>query len=417
MKRILTLLCMFVLVTSMQAQKKKAISQPRLPQITLEEALAQYDFDSAEKLLNNEIATLKKRKQPTLQQESKLQWLHKAQIKLNAVERVTFVDSLVVLRQDVLSHIHLNPECGSLHHLADVFHVTDTLDCTAFKSEMGDQVFFAQPDNQGSISLYMRDIYGDGSSSDAILLNGISNGEEHQNYPFMLTDGTTIYFAAQGAESLGGYDIFMSRYDADEHRFLTPENIGMPFNSLANDYLYVIDELNHLGWFVTDRNMPADSVCIYTFIPNETRQVYVPEEMEPGMLRERARITSIRDTWTDEQTLRAAQFRIREAMATKQAETDSEFDFVVTDNRVYHRHSDFRSDIAQKHFDSWLYAKSELEKTRRTLARLRQNYHQATASQRQQMTGEILSLEQSEETLLGKIKQLEKDMRKAEIGL
>ena len=31
--------------------------------------------------------------------------------------------------------------------------------------------------------------------------------------------------------------------------YLVPENVGMPFNSPYNDYMYVIDEYNNLGWF------------------------------------------------------------------------------------------------------------------------------------------------------------------------
>lgn len=417
MKRILLSICMLLFLTGLHAQKKKATAQPQLPQMTVEEALANYDFVSAEKLLNNEITTLKKKKQSTLSQETKLQWLHKAQIKLNAVERVIFVDSIVVPRNVVLNHIHLSPECGSLHRFADFFQQQDTLDCTVFQSQMGDQIYFSKPNAQGNLSLYSQEVFGDGTTSEATLLSGISNSEDHQSYPVMMTDGTTIYFAAQGSESLGGYDIYMSRYDADDHRFLTPENIGMPFNSPANDYLYVIDETRHLGWFATDRNMPEDSVCIYVFIPNETRQVYVPEEMDTETLCRLARISSIHDTQTDEQALRAAQFRLRESQTSLNVEATTDFDFVVTDNRVYHNQRDFRSDIARKHSESWLYAKSELEKTKKTLARLRVNYHNAVSAQRQQLAKEILDLEASEERLYNQVKNLEKDMRKAELGL
>ena len=98
--------------------------------------------------------------------------------------------------------------------------------------------------------------------------------EDNLNYPFMLSDGQTLYFAAKNEESLGGYDIYMTRYDNDERKYLAPENLGMPFNSPANDYLLVIDEFNNLGGFASDRNQPADSVCLYTFIPNESRRTY-----------------------------------------------------------------------------------------------------------------------------------------------
>ena len=403
---------------SVQAQKRKATPQPQLPKITIEEALASYDFAAAETLLNNEIATLKKKKLSTLEAENRLQDIHRAQMKLNAVERVVFIDSILVQRDEALKHIALNPECGSLHKFADFFHAEDTLDCVVFKSQMGDQIIYSQANEQRGIDLFMRDIYGDGSMSQAQFLNGISNSETNQNYPFMLTDGTTIYFASQGSESLGGYDIFISRYDVDERRFLMPENIGMPFNSPANDYMYVIDETNNLGWFVTDRNCHEDTVCIYVFIPNETRRVYIPEETEAERLRNLARITSIQDTWTDEQVVKAAQFRMKNAKPTTGGElANSDFTFVVNDNKVYRNASEFQSPQAKQLMQTWNKSKEELRKVRTTLDRLRKNYHDGTPTQRQQLANEILMLEQNEETLTTQIAKTENEIRKAELGL
>ena len=421
MKRTLTVLLMLMLITSLSAQRRstsraRKTPEPVLPQMTVDEAMASYDFESAEILLNHEIEIRKKRKESTLEQEELLSWMHKAQMKLNAVEKVTFIDSIIVPRSEVLQHIQLSPECGTLTSYASFFQSPDTMDCTVFQSEMGDQIYYAKPEGNGCINLYSRSKYTDGSTCNPVLLAGLSDASQ-QNYPFMMADGTTIYFASQGNESLGGYDIFMSRYDADERRFLAPENIGMPFNSPGNDYLYAVDEFSKLGWFVTDRNTTGDSVCIYTFIPNETRQVYVPEEMDKARLRQLARISSIRDTWTNEEALRAAQFRLRQANHAKQAQDGNDFNFIVTDNIVYHKKSDFRNDIALKLFESWSYAKSELQKTRKTLSTMRSNYYRATAAKRTEMKTDILTLEQNEEQWVKQIRQIEKDMRKAELGL
>lgn len=418
--RLLTLLLLSCIFGNMQAQNHKKTATSTTANLTamlLEKALETYDFEAAEQWLNYQITELEKQKQSTEELEAQLQWLRKAQMRLNAVEKVTFVDSVVVPRSEILHNIPLSTECGTLLRASDYFKIVDPMDCTVFLSQMGDRIVYAQPDGKNVISLYMRDLYSDGSQSEASLLNGISDPDNNQNYPFMLSDGTTIYFAAQGEESLGGYDIFMSRYDADEHRFLTPENIGMPFNSPANDYLYVIDEYNNLGWFVTDRNQPADKVCIYTFIPNETRRVYIPEDMEPEKLRQLARITSIKSTQTDNQSVRAAQIRLREAKDEKQNTATEDLGFIVTDNIVYQSKKDFHTAAAKKNIDTWTTLKSELEKTRKTLARMRQEYHSAPIARRNQMKAEILELEKGEETLVEQMKQLETIIRKAELGL
>ena len=412
-------LLMLLVLSSLQAQRRKGATQnkPKLPDKNLQEALATYNFTEAEQLLNDEIEILQKSKQPTTEQEQKLLWLQKAQIKLNAVEQVTYVDSIVVPLNRVLDHIPLSPESGRVMRTNDYFGTTDNKGCTLFQSQMGDQIIFAQNNGKGMLNLYEQTIYSDGSKSNAEPLAGLFDDKENQNYPFVMTDGTTIYFAAQGPESLGGYDIFMSRYDAELHRYLTPENIGMPFNSPANDYLYIVDENNHLGWFVTDRNQPAGKVCIYAFIPNDTRKVYVPEEMEIEKLRRLGRLTSIKETWSDANEVRRAQFRLREAKNTKHTENEHEFEFIVTDKQIYHQRKDFRSQQALQLFDLRVKNMDELYKATTTLSRLRTNYYNASEAQRVQLKGEILMLEKSEESLMKQIKHQENEIRRLELGL
>ncbi len=414
---LLALLLLLAVWPTMQAQRRQKVVEPELPDISVEEALGQYDFPLATQLLNRDIAQLRRRRQPTLLQEEQLQWIQRAQLKLNAVEQVTFVDSILVPRASVLSHIPLGAESGSLASCASYFSVPDSLDCTLFRSQWGDRIVYAKPDTAGVLSLYSSYLYDDNTASAPECLTNISDNADSQNYPFMMADGTTIYFAAQGSESLGGYDIFMSRYDAEEHRFLMPENIGMPFNSPANDYLFVVDEFNHLGWFVTDRNAPLDSVCVYTFIPNDTRRVYLPEEVGPDTLRNLARITSIRDTWTDDHQVRAAQFRLREMNDSRKFRLADEFRFVVTAGRVYRRRSDFQSPSALAQLDAWLNACEQLRKTRATLVRLRADYHAADASRRQQLSPEILQLESGEQSLKQQVSHLANSIRKSELGL
>lgn len=417
MRKILFSLLFILTCLGVHAQKRGA-KQPVVPAITVEEAIEKYDFRMAETLLNQELTSLKRKRQPTWEVEEKLAWLRKAQIKLNAVERTVFIDSLVVPRTEALKHIQLSAECGSLDTYAHYFHRPDSMGCTVFRPQMGDQVFYAKPDNEGNLSLYTCDLYSDGTSSQPRLLEGISNAEEHQNNPYMLTDGSTIYFAAQGSESLGGYDIFMSRYDADERHFLAAENIGMPFNSPANDYLMAIDETNNLGWFVTDRNTSEDSVCIYVFIPNETRQVYLAEEMEEDSLANFARIASIRDTWTDESVVRAAQARLRQVRAEQYSTANAEeFCLVITDNRVYHRTDDFQNAAARQMVAQWKQSKNELQQVREKLRQQRTAYHKATPFEREALKQPILTLEQNEESLAKHIRQMENQMRKAELGL
>ncbi|MCC7332978.1 MAG: OmpA family protein [Flavobacteriales bacterium] len=61
-------------------------------------------------------------------------------------------------------------------------------------------------------------------------------------------DGKTIYFSSQGHESMGGFDIFMSRQKEDG-TWGTPENIGYPINSVHDDVFFVVNASGRKGYY------------------------------------------------------------------------------------------------------------------------------------------------------------------------
>lgn len=62
-------------------------------------------------------------------------------------------------------------------------------------------------------------------------------------------DGKTLYFSSQGHETMGGYDIFMSRLQADGITWGKPENIGYPINSIDDDVFFVINASGRRGYY------------------------------------------------------------------------------------------------------------------------------------------------------------------------
>lgn len=66
----------------------------------------------------------------------------------------------------------------------------------------------------------------------------ISNTMYDDSYPFLLTDGVTFYFASNEEDrTLGGYDIFVTKYNINTDEYSDPEQLPMPFNSPYNDYM------------------------------------------------------------------------------------------------------------------------------------------------------------------------------------
>jgi hypothetical protein len=321
-------------------------------------------------------------------------------------QQIIIVDSIVVNKDQFLASIRLSSECGQLMNTGAFFR--NQLQGTLYLNEMGNKVYFSQPDGHQQ-QLYTADKLGNEWSKPQPL-QGLSEGIDEASYPFMLTDGLTFYFAGKGEESIGGYDIFMTRYDSRSGSFLKPENIGMPFNSEANDYMYAIDEANRIGYFVSDRRQPEGKVCIYIFIPSDTRKTYDNSKYTEEQIRNFADIASIADTWGNGTERKAALDRIKSKYATH----DVPGQLVSTGDAA--SAVEFHSKEANSLYQKLLKEQNALDIVNSSLDMLRQKYHKANASERNSMKSEILKLEEQALQLNTSVKQLTKATRNAEIN-
>ena len=321
-------------------------------------------------------------------------------------QQIVIIDSIVTSKDQFLASIRMSAESGKLMTTGSFYR--NNQNGILYLNEMGNKVYFSQPDGH-QLQLYTADKLGNEWSRPQ-RLEGISEGIDEASYPFMLTDGVTFYFAGKGEESIGGYDIFMTRYDSRSGSFLKPENIGMPFNSEANDYMYAIDEANRIGYFVSDRRQPEGKVCIYIFIPQETRKTYDAAKYTDEQIRGFADITSIADTWGNGAERKAALDRIK----SKYSPIDVPGQLVSTGDAA--SAVEYHSKEAMSLYQKLLKEQNSLDIVNSRLEQLRQKYHQANANERRQMKSEILKLEEDAIQLYANVKQLDKATRNAEIN-
>lgn len=352
----------------------------------------------------------KKVKEPEISPEE-LARIELYNMRVRATEKVTFIDSIVVSKENLMKNLSLSTEAGSVALADEYYQRTDCGEATVFVSQLGNMCISAQ---KVAERLRLFSSYKLGTEwTTPQPLAGLGEDNEAENYPFMLSDGVTLYFAAMNDDCVGGYDIFMTRYDSDGHRFLAPENIGMPFNSEANDYLYVIDEFNHLGWFVTDRNQPQDSVCIYTFIPSTTRQTYDIDEIDEETLKSYAMLNSIRQTQTDTEEVSKALKRLSAMKEESRRTHQRDFTFALNDRLTYTTLQQFKTENGRRMAQQWAEKCRQLTEITAALADLRTQYA-SNPGKRQQLTSAILEKERAEEVLISEISFLEKEIRKAE---
>ena len=331
-------------------------------------------------------------------------------------QQILFIDSIVADKDQVLAQIHLSEDAGQL--MTSKTFTGKAVSGQAFVNEMGNKAYLSLPDDSLKQQLYTCDLLG-GEWSQPEALQGLNDGLIETSYPYMLADGQTLYFAGQGEESIGGYDIFFTRYDAHSGRFLKPENLGMPFNSEANDYLYVIDKYRQLGYFVTDRRQPEGKVCIYIFVPAESRQTYDAGVYSEQQIRDFAAITRIADTWTDKAAKEAAMARLKAVnSAQKRVKTvapDAQQRLVITDALTYSTASDFKSKEAASLYQQLVQVRQKLSQLESQTEQLRTLYHQAGKAERKSLQTEIVQAESELKALYATEKRLEKQTRQAEI--
>ena len=337
-------------------------------------------------------------------------------------QQITIIDSIVADKDQLLSQLLLSDETGRILSSSAFWGKGDST--TVFVNEMGNKAYFSQPDDSLKQQLCTSDLLG-GEWSKPQLLNGISEGISETAYPFMLADGLTFYFAGKGEESIGGYDIFMTRYDAHNNSFLKPENIGMPFNSEANDYLFAIDEYAHIGYFVSDRRQPEGKACLYIFIPQSSRKTYDPIVYTPAEIRGFADISSIADTWGngEERSAALARYQAISINNMKATNTDAQPDdntvasleLVINDALTYSSARDFRSREAAVLYKQLIEARQQLCLLNEQLEKSRSFYPQAAGAEKKSLQREILQAEAEVIKLHSHIQSLEKETRNAEI--
>lgn len=382
-KNILLAALLVILPSSVDAQKKKSATKAKVKQKTT--------------VVDNEL-------------EQRLESMR------GFTQKVMFIDSVVVSKSKLLSSLNIPDEAGSIQAYNKFFNTTDQPNSIVYLNQLRNKCVFSKFAD-GGWDLYSQEMIGE-KWSNAVPLKGLDilGDDVDINWPFLLSDGTTLYFAAKGEESIGGFDIFMTRYDETTQSYLKPENIGMPFNSIDNDYFFIVDEYDGIGWFATDRNQPEGKVCIYSFLYNDVRENYVVDEYTPEQLRQLSEIHSISQTWTSNQARLGALEQLTAVYKRKFTQKKkNDFEFVINDELTYTTLTDFRSSEAAEMYvdlNELLRKKNKLDSS---IERARVAYPTARQPQREQYKQQLLAAEKQSEKYETDIKNLSKEIRRIEL--
>lgn len=411
MRKILPCLMVFAAITAhAQSDSIPPSLPPTYPYLTpistveeLNADVMSLQFSKADANAKKLITAAKRKKQSTAEYDKVVARCRKGENGLRGVDRVIIVDSVVVDKKDFLKAYPIAADMGSLT-------LSEKGDIVQYQTQLNGMVLYPVHATDSTDLQIMRYYLENDRLTEGEAIEGLGI-EGDINYPFLMPDGQTFYFAARCDEGYGNYDLYATRYDSDSKQFYQAENMGFPYNSYANDYMLVIDEAANLGWFASDRYQPHGKVCIYTFIPNESRQTIDYESTDLSELQNLASLQSISAIpLTDEQKQAKAQAKKRLSTVNSQLSTvnsHKDFEFVLNDQRICYTLDDFKTPEAKQLCSEWVQKTKNYTALNNQLQEMRE-----TAPTNRQP---ILNLEARIKELQSEMHHIEKEIRKAEL--
>lgn len=339
------------------------------------EAYRNYEFDRAEELLQPAKVRKGRRtvSEPMTEEGAEmLDCVSRARNFMERVERIEILDSVTVPLEGFFKAYKLPQSAGTLSDGSELPVPNDNVEYV-FTNEGGDYQIWSEPDSVGRMTLMESSRLTDGTWSTPQALPELNIDDRDAIYPFMMADGFTLYYTLDDPEGIGAYDIMVVTRDQTDGSFMQPQNLGMPYNSPADDYLLTIDEQNGVGWFATRRTETEDNdmVTIYLYKVNDLRRNYDPDDENL------ADLALLRD-WRQTQDPEAD---YSELIATVQAidpsvrKRPAEFHLPMDGGVIYEHFDDFNSNGAATLMKKYLSQKTKLEKLEDQLENMRRSYH------------------------------------------
>jgi hypothetical protein len=308
---------------------------------------------------------------------------------------------------DLLSYYHLSKDAGKLLTAGEFFSVGVNPDQIVFRTERSNEVFFPLLGSNGKYDLYkivrLLDAW-----TEAELLEGAVKSDHNDLYPFMLTDGTTMYFSSDRPGGMGGLDIYQSYFDPQSGTFSEPANLGPPFNSPDDDFLLVPDIYAGKAWFATNRGVDSERLVIV--------EIVWDDQVIRNLTQNVHQIKTLAALPVSENAAPRASSTLSSRNAPKKERKPEPFRFLVNDTLVYTQFEHFQSKTALAEFRDGFTISQKQDSLTRLMEGKRKAYSQSYDQQElKQLIEQIVDLEKQTYGLEESINSHYQKARKSEL--
>lgn len=138
----------------------------------------------------------------------------------------------------------------------------DNLSSAIFIPDGSRDIYYSAKDEEGIRNIYATHLT-DSLWSVPTLINEQMTSSSDEIYPMLSPDGQSLYFASKGLYGMGGYDLYVSNWNSETNDWDMPVNMGFPYSSPYDDFLFVNTEDGKYSIFASNRECGRDSVTIY----------------------------------------------------------------------------------------------------------------------------------------------------------
>jgi hypothetical protein len=140
----------------------------------------------------------------------------------------------------------------------------------------GNSIYFVsdRPDGYGGTDIWIIKRLPNGKWGVPFNAGPDVNTDRDEDFPNLSPDGQTLYFSSKGHFSMGGYDVFKSKWNADSNRFMNPRNIGYPINSVDDDMNFRVSRTGRYGYMSLLREDGYGDYDVYRITINEVESEY-----------------------------------------------------------------------------------------------------------------------------------------------
>lgn len=177
-----------------------------------------------------------------------------------------FGDIYITTRKDLSSEFPKPKICDPI--------INEKVETSGCLSEDGNTMFFARRDKVDEKSdIYICRKLPTGKWALPQKLSSVINTSQNEDFPYLSNDGKTLYFASEGHNSMGGYDLFKTIWNPEANTFSKPENLGYPVNSTDDDRNICVTPDNRVAYISAFRSGGFGDLDLYRIKFNENEQI------------------------------------------------------------------------------------------------------------------------------------------------